>query len=82
METLPPIYAKAAAQLGPMRTKVVDVVAGLNPAPAAILDLASGPGEPAISLAKRFSSASVLSTDSVANCEPRLGTTGQYARCL
>ena len=68
MDALPPIYAKAAAQLGPMRHHMVQRTlqlqrrVGLDP--ANILDCASGPGEPAISLAKEFSRASVISSDS------------------
>ena len=63
LEELPKIFGFAMEPLVPMRVKMVDIVSEIKHAPATILDLASGPGEPAISLAKRFPDASVISAD-------------------
>lgn len=50
----------------PMWQHTVSVVRSLNDNPGRILDLASGPGEPACSLAKAFPFATVLCTDNAA----------------
>eukprot|EP00966_Prymnesium_polylepis_P193791 4491785-Prymnesium_polylepis.1 len=59
---LPPLYLESALQFEPVWRDVADAVRA-SPPPAVILDLASGPAEPACSLAERFPAAEVVASD-------------------
>ena len=77
LDELPKIFDMAMAPLLPMRAKMVDVVAEMKPDAKTVLDLASGPGEPAISLAKKFPGAAVISAD---NNEKMIGQAAKAAK--
>lgn len=58
------LYGDFFVQLRPSWERHVEAVAQhVAPAPMTILDIASGPGQPAMLLAQRFPTATVLSTD-------------------
>ncbi|KAL1511223.1 hypothetical protein AB1Y20_006035 [Prymnesium parvum] len=62
-EQLAPLYLESCLQLRPVWRAVTAAVRA-DPTPRVILDLASGPGEPACSLATRFPAAEVVASDS------------------
>ena len=63
---LPPLYDEAFLQFEPVWSHMVEAVVAANPAPRVVLDLASGPGEPACTLAQRFPGAEVVASDNEA----------------
>lgn len=67
MELRPDLYDDFFEGFRPMHAAIVDLAAALCPpsssSEVAILDIASGPGEPACLLAQRYPSASVICSD-------------------
>jgi SAM-dependent methyltransferase len=62
-QRLPELHDRQLSQFSPMWSQIVRAVAANNAAPGIILDLASGHGEPACTLAANFPSAEVVSSD-------------------
>lgn len=60
------LYDESLPQFNPIYTAVADAVASNHLAPLSILDLASGHGEPACTLAQRFPQASIVASDTSA----------------
>ena len=63
LKELPAVYKIITDQVKPMWEQMVEHAGALDLAPLTILDLASGPGEPACTFAKAFPKALVTATD-------------------
>ena len=62
-QRLPSLYEATLPQFAPMWTAMATAVANANASPRIILDLASGAGEPALTLARRFPDTEVVASD-------------------
>ena len=62
-EQLPRLHEATLPQFAPIWHAMVDAVAAQQARPRVVLDLASGAGEPALTLARRFPSAEIVVSD-------------------
>ena len=62
-EQLPRLHEATLPQFAPIWHAMVDAVASQQARPRVVLDLASGAGEPALTLARRFPSAEIVVSD-------------------
>ena len=62
-EQLPGLHEATLPQFAPIWDAMVDAVAAQQAHPRVVLDLASGAGEPALTLARRFPSAEIVVSD-------------------
>jgi SAM-dependent methyltransferase len=62
-EQLPRLHEATLPQFAPIWDAMVDAVAAQQADPRVVLDLASGAGEPALTLARRFPSAEIVVSD-------------------
>ena len=62
-EQLPRLHEATLPQFAPIWHAMVDAVAAQQAHPRVVLDLASGAGEPALTLARRFPSAEIVVSD-------------------
>lgn len=66
-QRLPSLFLRTLPQFEPLWKRMVGAVATVNESPRVVLDLASGAGEPAFGLARRFPHAEVVASDHDAN---------------
>ena len=62
-QRLPSLFLQTLPQFEPLWKRMVGAVAASNASPRVVLDLASGAGEPAFGLARRFPNAEVVASD-------------------
>lgn len=62
-QRLPALFLQTLPQFEPLWARMIRAVATVNDSPRVVLDLASGTGEPAFGLARRFPNAEVVASD-------------------